>query len=297
MEAMRQRFSGKVAVVTGGGTTDVPSASEHAGGASGIGAAISTVVATEGGRVAVLDRNPDHARRTVEQIEAVGGAAMAVRADVTSADECQAAIDEVVAAYGHIDILVNNAATRGTLSDEGPDERPAPTLLETDEAAWDRTMDINVKGMVLMAKAVVPHLADGAAIVNIGSTGAIRPLKGTAAYAVSKGAVIALTYAMAVDLAPIRANCVSPGRVWTRMILRTLATEDIDSIRAERGRATLLGSEGTAFDIATAAAFLASDEARWITGQHLMVDGGSSLLSGETPRTSGWTEVPAEPVS
>lgn len=156
-------------------------------------------------------------------------------------------------------------------------------------------MHVNVKGMLLMAKHAARHFRPGAAIVNIASTGALRPLRGTAAYATSKGAVISLTYAMAVELSPTRANCVSPGRVWTPAVLRKLPTDQIEEIRAERRSSALVGREGTGMDIAHAAAFLASDESQWISGQHLVVDGGASLISSETPRASGWSAI-KEPV-
>jgi NAD(P)-dependent dehydrogenase (short-subunit alcohol dehydrogenase family) len=300
MGVHEQRFAEKVAIVTGGGIADDFSALN--GGSYddllSVGAAISVILAAEGCRVAVLDRELERAQKTVDRIQAAGGRAIALRADVTNDEDCRSAVADVVGAFDHLDVLMNSLGIRGTASDEpGVDEAPPPLLTEVGEEAWDRTMHVNVKAMMLMAKHAAAHFGDDAAIVNIASTGALRPLKGTAAYAVSKGAVISLTYAMAVELAPTRANCVSPGRVWTPAVLRKLPPDQIEEIRAERRSAALVGREGTALDIARAAVFLASDDAQWITGQHLLVDGGASLMSGETPRASGWTnETTKEPV-
>lgn len=285
MNAGRRRFDGRVAIVTGGGGS---------GDLLGVGAAISEFLAAEGCRVAVMDRDLDKATNTVDRIEQAGGTAVAVRGDVSKSDDCRKAVDDVIAAYGRLDVLVNNAAVEANPihEDTSKGRLPRPALItEMSEDNWDRVMAINVKGMMLMTKYSAPHFTKGASIVTISSSGALHPSKGTSAYVTSKGAVISLTLAMAVDLAPTRANCICPDRIWAPMFVRRLPADpdQINTLRAERIRGTLVGTEGTAMDIARAAAFLASDEAQWITGQVLLVDGGRGLATGVTEaRVSGW---------
>ncbi len=168
--------------------------------------------------------------------------------------------------YGRLDILHNNVGIDpGILS-----------VVEVDEPTWDETMDVNVKSMMLMSKHAIPVMAagGGGAITNISSISTLRP-RGLTPYSVSKGAVIALTQAMAVDhaLQLIRVNCIAPGPVYTPMVAENMTPER----RAQRAKASPLGIEGNAWDIGYAALFLASPEARWITGQVLPVDGGATL--------------------
>jgi NAD(P)-dependent dehydrogenase (short-subunit alcohol dehydrogenase family) len=285
---MGERFDGKVAVVTGGGD-----AADLRGVGLGIGATISELLAAEGAHVAVIDRDRDLAALTVGRIEAAGGTAVAVPADVGNEADCRNAAEQALEAYGRLDVLVNNVGIESyPRSEDGTRLERGLLLSEVAEEDWDRTMDINVKGMMLMAKHAAPHFAPGAAIVNIGSLAALQPHRGTSAYATSKAAVVGLTIAMAVDLAPTRANCVSPGQAWTPAVVRKLGSdpEQIEAIRAERLGNTLVGTEGTALDIAEAVAFLASAQGRWITGQHLVVDGGFSLYGNAvSSRSSGWT--------
>ena len=267
------RLAGKVALVTGaGGMTQ---------GTPGVGHAISVVLAEEGCRVAVVDVNEDAAVGTVDEIGRRGGESVAVVADLTVSKECEQAIDEVVRRIGAIDVLVNNL---GILGNEATSDE------------WDRVMSVNVKSHMLTTQYALNHFSsDGGAIVNISSDSALHPpysptdkqLTPTvclSAYVASKGAVISLTREMAVLYGHmgVRVNCICPGDVWTRMakqfwIQRGLPTEKLDEVRNKRAEANLLRSEGTAWDVAHAAAFLASDDARWITGQTLVVDGGASL--------------------
>jgi NAD(P)-dependent dehydrogenase (short-subunit alcohol dehydrogenase family) len=161
--------------------------------------------------------------------------------------------------------------------------------VEVDEATWDQIMSVNVKSMMLMSKHVIPVMArtGGGAITNVSSIASIRP-RGLTPYTTSKGAVNALTLAMAMDHAAqgIRVNAILPGPVYTPMVASAGMTEEQ---RRQRAQASPLGTEGTAWDIGWAAVYLASDEARWVTGQLLCVDGGVTLMSpsrgvGNEPR-------------
>ena len=172
-------------------------------------------------------------------------------------------VARAVECWGRIDILDNNVGISGP-----------GTVVDVEEEDWDRVMAVNVKGMMLASKHAIPAMAagGGGAIVNIASISALRPARLTP-YATSKGAVISLTKAMAVDHAPqgIRVNCVMPGPVYTPMVYAAGMSEEM---RAKRLDASLLKVEGTGWDVGNAVLFLASDEARYITGVVLPVDGG-----------------------
>jgi NAD(P)-dependent dehydrogenase (short-subunit alcohol dehydrogenase family) len=256
---MGTRLEGKVAIVTGGGSR-----------AEGIGNGRATAIlfAREGSRVLVLDRSLDAAEETVEMIREDGGEAIALSADVTSSEQCALAVDLAVSTWGYLSILHNNVGIEG-----------AGTILETDEAFWDQVWTVNTKSMMLMSKVAIPAMIDagGGAIVNISSISALRP-RGLTPYTVSKGAVISLTSALAIDHASqgIRVNCIVPGPMYTPMV----TFEGMDpELRERRRKASPLGIEGTGWDIGHAAVFLASDEARYVTGVVLPVDGGVSLTS------------------
>lgn len=250
-------LGGRVAIVTGAGALD---------DGIGNGRAAAILLARAGARVVVVDRKEEPARRTVEMIEADGGVSSAVIGDVTSEDDCAVIVAAAVDAYGRLDVVDNNVGigSRGTVVDEDP-------------ARWDRVMNVNVTSMFLMARAAIPVMADagGGAIVNVSSVSALRP-RGLTAYSTSKGAVIALTRAMAADHAAqgIRVNCVAPGPVYTPMVYGAGMS---DERRERRRRASPLGIEGTGWDIGHAVVFLASERARYITGQTLVVDGGVTL--------------------
>lgn len=254
-------LAGKVAVVTGGGA---------AGDGIGNGRAAAILLAKAGARVVVVDRDPALARRTVEMVGACGGEAIAFEADVTRAADCAAMVQAALDRFERLDLLDNNVGigSRGSVVDES-------------EERWRRVMQVNVDTMFLAAKHAIPAMrrAGGGAIVNVSSISALRP-RGLTAYSVSKGAVIALTRAMAVDHGRdgIRVNCVAPGPVYTPMVY---AGGMSDAARERRRQASVLGIEGTGWDIGHAVRFLLSDCARYITGHTLVVDGGATLMGPE----------------
>ena len=252
-------LDGKVAIVTGGGAV---------GDGIGNGRAAAILLARAGTRVLVVDRQRDLAQRTVEMIAAEGGQAAAFAADVTDDAQCAAMVAEAVTRFGRLDFLDNNVGigSRGSVVDEKPE-------------VWRRVMQVNVDSMYLAARHAIPAMmrtADGGAIVNVSSISALRP-RGLTVYTTSKGAVIALTRAMAVDHGPdgIRVNCVAPGPVYTPMVYAGGMT---DQARRQRQQASVLRREGTGWDIGHAVRFLLSDHARYITGHTLVVDGGTTLV-------------------
>ena len=253
------RLAGKVAIVTGAG-----SRAEGVGN----GRAAAILFAREGAKVLLVDQDRAAADETLRMIRDEGGEAAALAADVTRSDECRAMVDDAVRRWGRLDILDNNVGIGGRA-----------TVVEVDEGDWDHLMRVNVTSMMLTSKHAVPAMAKngGGAIVNISSISALRP-RGLTPYSVSKGAVIALTRAMAIDHAPqgIRVNCIAPGPVYTPMVYADGMSEEL---RDRRRRASPLGIEGSGWDIGNAALFLVSNEARYITGVVLPVDGGVTLTS------------------
>jgi NAD(P)-dependent dehydrogenase (short-subunit alcohol dehydrogenase family) len=252
-------LDGKVAIVTGGGAAD---------DGIGNGRAAAMLLARAGVRVLVVDVKLALAQRTVDMIAATGGTAFAHAADVTSDAECRTMVQAAVDRCGRLDFLDNNVGIGSRA-----------TVVEEDPEVWRRVMRVNVESMFLTSKHAIPAMietAKGGAIVNISSISALRP-RGLTTYTVSKGAVIALTMAMAVDHGRdgIRVNCVAPGPVYTPMVYAGGMTEQA---RDTRRRASVLGREGNGWDIGHAVRFLMSDHARFITGQTLVVDGGATLV-------------------
>lgn len=256
---MADRLEGKVAIVTGAGSS---------GEGIGNGRAAAIVFAREGARVLLVDRNRAAAEETAAMIGKEGGTCAIFEADVTRSDDCKAMVAEAVQRWQKLDILQNNVGIGS-----------AGTVVDIEEAAWERVMRVNVTGMMLAAKHAIPAMAagGGGAIVNISSIAAWRPFRLTP-YAASKGAVEALTRGLAADHARdgIRVNCIEPGPVYTPMVAAAGMSDDL---RERRRRASPLGIEGTAWDIANASLFLVSDEARYITGVVLPVDGGVLLTA------------------
>lgn len=249
---------GKVAIVSGGGA---------AGDGIGNGRAAAILLARAGAHVLVVDKDLALAERTVAMIAAEGGSAVAASYDVTRSQDCAAMIADAERRWGRLDCLDNNVG----IGSKG-------TVVEETQENWHRVMDVNVETMFLTCKHAIPAMirSGGGAIVNISSISALRP-RGLTVYTVSKGAVIALTAAIAVDHGPdgIRANCVVPGAMYTPMVYARGMTEQA---RETRRNASVLKREGTGWDIGAAVRFLLSDQARYITGQALSVDGGATLV-------------------
>jgi NAD(P)-dependent dehydrogenase (short-subunit alcohol dehydrogenase family) len=233
----------------------------------GNGKATATLFAREGAKVVLVDLEIDRAEETLQTIEAEGGLASAFTADVTSDEQCRAIVEYAVSQYGRLDILDNNV---------GNSHRERVTEIDVDD--WDRIMALNLKSMVLTSRHAIPRMVEsgGGSIINISSISGLRAGKDPA-YTASKAGVIGLTVSMAGDHGRegIRVNAIAPGPVYTPMVAWRLSEEK----RAYRKNTTALGTEGTPWDVGWAAVFLASDEARWITGTVLTVDGGSSMLS------------------
>ena len=252
------RLEGKVAIVTGAGSS---------GPGVGNGKAASVLFAREGAKVLLVDIDADHAQETLELITAEGGEASVFQADVTNADHCRAMVESAVERYGRLDILDNNV---GVLLRE--------KFIDIDPDDWDRVMAINLKSMMLASQAAIPRMIEsgGGSIINITSVAGIRAWS-DAAYAASKAGIIGLTQTLAAEHGRdgIRANAIAPGAVYTPMIAWQLSEE----AREIRRESTLLGTEGTAWDVAWAAVYLASDEARWVTGVLLPIDGGVTITS------------------
>ncbi len=240
------------------------------GGTSGIGEATALLFAREGARVAVTGRSPERGAQVVRTIEASGGQAMFMRADVSSASDCQRAVNETVEAFERVDVLFNNAGVYYP-----------QTALECSEREWDEQIDVNLKGTFLMSKAVLPGMIGrkSGVIINNASGWGIVGGDHAVAYCASKGGVVLMTKAMAIDHGShgIRVNCICPGDVETPMLpadakMRGLKWEDYIASCANRP----LGRVGTVEEIAKAVLFLASDDSSFMTGAALVVDGGGT---------------------
>lgn len=250
------RLAGKAAIVTGGG--------------GGIGRATALALATEGAKVAVVDINVDAATRVADEIRAAGGTAIAAPADVSDEADIKAVVAAAVEAFGTVDVVFNNAGIirRTTVADISVDE-------------WDRVFAVNVRSIFLMCREVVPIMAahGGGSIINTGSGWGLKGGGRAVSYCASKGAVVNLTRALAIDHGPqgIRVNSVNPGDVNTDM-LRNEASQlhqDPQSFLAEAADRPL-GRMGEPSEIAAAVVWLASDDSSYVTGSALSVDGGGN---------------------
>lgn len=239
------------------------------GGNSGIGRATAMLFAQEGARVIIAARNEARGKETVADITQAGGQVLFVPCDVRRAADCQRVVAGTIGAFGRLDILFNNA---GIIY-------PDRTVLDTTGEEWDNTMAVNVRGVYLMSKYAIPHMAasGGGVIINTASVLGLVGGGGVAAYCASKGAVVLLTKAMALDHAPqnIRVNCICPGSVDTPML-----DGEIEALGGvEKARPVFVAKHpmnriSTPEEIARATLFLASDDASFITGISLSVDGG-----------------------
>ena len=247
------RLQGKTALITGAG--------------QGFGYGVAEIFAREGARVACLDLRAEIAEAAAKRF---GPGAIALHADVSSGADVARAAKEAIEAFGRVDILVNNAGTT---------HRNKP-LMEVEEAEFDRIMAVNVKSVFLTAQALVPHMRarGGGVIVNVGSTAALRPRPGLTVYNASKGAVHVMTKSMAVELAPdrIRVCAIAPVAGETPLLAMFMG-EDTPEKRAAFKATVPLGRFSTPADIGAAALYLASDEASFLTGVILEVDGGRCI--------------------
>jgi NAD(P)-dependent dehydrogenase (short-subunit alcohol dehydrogenase family) len=238
------------------------------GGTSGIGEATAVLFGKEGARVTITGRDEKRGHAVVEKIVNDGGSAIFIRSDVRKAEQCRHAVDETLRVFDGLDILFNNA---GVFYPH--------TIVDCTEEEWDLQMDINLKGTFLMSKATLPHMIEQrrGVIINNSSGWGIAGGAAAVAYCASKGGVVLLTKAMAIDHGRqgIRVNCICPGDVDTPMLpedarMRGLKWEDYLAGCANRP----LGRIGTTDEIAKAALFLASDDSSFMTGAALVVDGG-----------------------
>jgi NAD(P)-dependent dehydrogenase (short-subunit alcohol dehydrogenase family) len=247
------RLENKVAVVTGAG--------------KGIGWGIATVFSKEGAKVVVVDWDEIAGARTAEEIRRSGGDAIFVKCDVSNEDQVKAMVRMAIDKYGRIDVLVNNAGV-GVYK----------PVLEATSQDWDYCLSVNLKGVFLCSKYVIPHMqaVGKGAIVNISSVHAHATVNGVAPYAASKGGITALTRNMAIDYGPaIRVNAIAPGWVLTPLIQSIFDSyDDPDEQQRLVEQRQVMKRIGRPEDVGYAAAFLASDEASFITGTQLFVDGG-----------------------
>jgi NAD(P)-dependent dehydrogenase (short-subunit alcohol dehydrogenase family) len=258
---MGDRLKGKVAIVTGAGSI---------GPGVGNGKASAIVYAREGARVMLVDLNIKAAEETKRLIDKGGGDCIAFKADVTKASDCQAMVDQCIQTFGRIDILHNNV---GIVEPGGP--------VEVSEESWDRVMNVNLKSIFLTCKYVLPHMEKQkyGSIVNISSIAGIIVPYPSVSYTASKAGVIALTRDIAIQYAKkgIRANSILPGLLNTPMVVASLTQSyggDAAEMIKRRDAKCPTGKQGEAWDVAYAALFLASDEAKYITATTLVVDGG-----------------------
>jgi NAD(P)-dependent dehydrogenase (short-subunit alcohol dehydrogenase family) len=248
------QLAGKVALITGG--------------ASGIGRASALLFAREGAAIALADLNADGGQHVADEINQAGGSAFFERVDVTQAAVCRRLLERTIREFGRIDILFNNA---GIIR--------RATVLDLSEEDWDRVMAVNVKSIYLLSREVIPHMhkAGGGTIINTASGWGLAGGAKAAVYCASKGAVVLLTKAMAIDHGSqkIRVNCICPGDTDTGMLREEAQQlgEENSRFLAESAKRPL-GRVGTPEEIAQAALYLASEASSFVTGTALVVDGG-----------------------
>ena len=263
---MAGRVQDKVAIVTGAGSIAA---------GMGNGKAASIVYAREGAKVIAVDCRVEAAEETKGLIDQEGGECVVVEADVSKASDCKAIVDKCVELYGRVDILHNNV---GIAMPGGP--------VETSEEHWDKVFDVNLKSMYLMCKYTLPVMEKqgSGSIINIASIAGMRAIPyADITYIITKAGNIALTSDVAVHYAPkgIRVNTISPGYIDTPMVVTEVMyaySKEVEDGKRKRAAMVPMGRQGEAWDVAYAALFLASDEAKYITGANLVVDGGLSCI-------------------
>lgn len=247
------RLEGKIALITGGD--------------SGIGRAVAIAFAREGADVAVAYLNEhEDAEETARWVEQAGRQCLLLPGDIAHKSHCQALVDKTVERFGHIDVLVNNAAFQMTHQhfEDIPDEE------------WVMTFDVNITAMFRICQAALKHMKAGGSIINTSSVNSDLPKPTLLAYATTKGAIANFTGGLAQMLGPkgIRVNCVAPGPIWTPLIVSTMTDEEVQNFGAE----TPLGRPGQPVEVAPIYVLLASDEASYISGQRYGVTGGKPIL-------------------
>ncbi|XP_043691338.1 tropinone reductase-like 3 isoform X1 [Telopea speciosissima] len=249
MEKMGKRFQGKVAIVTAS--------------TQGIGFSIAERLGLEGASVVISSRRQKNVDEAAEKLRARGIEVLGVVCHVSNAQHRKLLIDQTIQKYGRIDVVVSNAAANPSVD----------AILDTQESALDKLWEINVKAAILILKDAAPHLQEGSSVVLISSIAGYQPQGSMAMYGVTKTALFGLTKALAAEMAPnTRVNCVAPGFVPTRFADYITSNEIIRKAIEER---TLLNRLGTTEDMAAATAFLASSDASYITGETLVVAGGT----------------------
>lgn len=251
---MANRLKDKVAIITGG--------------SGGIGQATSILFAEEGAKVVIADPNVGPGKECAARIRADGGEAVFVQTDISSEDDCRRVCDEAVKVFGQLNILINNGAAFVLKG------------LEASVADWEKILGVNVVGTALMSRFAAEYMkqAGGGSIVNLGSISSFVAQPSFVTYSATKGALLQMTRNMAMDLAPfnIRVNCVCPGTILTPASFEHMERvgQTLEEFVAEQGPRHLLNRVGDTREVAYPILFLASDEASFITGAHLMVDGG-----------------------
>ena len=251
------KLEGRKAIITGGG--------------AGIGEAIATAFVLEGASIVIADKDLDAAENVAASLRDHGHTAHVAQCDVSDAKSVEGMVQTAVECLGSIDTLVNNAGFGR-----------AGKLLETTEEDWDRMMDVNVKGIFLVSKHTLPHLlkSGGGCIINMASVAGVVGVRDRTAYCASKGGVISLTRAIALDYVEqgLRCNSISPGTVDTPWVGRMVAQfPDPEATRAQMVARQPLGRLGQPAEIAAATVYLASEDAAFITGSNMMIDGGMTM--------------------
>lgn len=244
-----KRLAGRAAIITGGD--------------SGIGRAVAVAFADEGADVAIVYLNEDaDARETRRLIEGRGRRCLTYPGDIADEGFCQAVARDVMAQFGRIDILVNNAG----------EQHPQNSILDITDAQLTRTFQTNIFGMFHMTKAVLPHMKEGSAIVNTASIVAYRGDETLLDYSATKGAVVAFTRSLALNLVEkyIRVNAVAPGPIWTPLIPASFSPQKVEQF----GASTSMGRPGQPVELAKAYVYLASEDASYVSGQTIHVNGG-----------------------